>query len=116
MHLDLHEAVALTGLAPSALHVEREASRPIAADLRLGQLGEQLANRREQSRVRRRIRARRPPDRTLVDVDDLVDVLEPGDARMRAGNHARSVEMPGERTRKNVLDQRGFAITRMAGD
>ena len=45
VHLDLHEAVALARLAAAALHVEREASRPVAADLRLGQLGEQLADR-----------------------------------------------------------------------
>ena len=50
VHLDLHETVALTRLAPSALHVEREAPRSVAANLRLGQLGEQLANRREQAR------------------------------------------------------------------
>ena len=50
VHLDLHEPVALTRLAAAALHVEREAPRPVAADLRFGQLGEQLANRREQTR------------------------------------------------------------------
>ena len=76
VHLDLHETVALARLAPSALHVEREAPRSVAANLRLGQLGEELADRREQAGVRRRIRARRAADRTLVDVDDLVDVLE----------------------------------------
>ena len=76
VHLDLHETVALTRFAAPALHVEREAPGPVAANLRFGQLGEQLANRREQARVRRRIRARRAADRTLIDVDDLVDVLE----------------------------------------
>ena len=85
MHLDLHEPVALTRLAASALHVEREAPRPVAADLRLGHLGEQLANGREEPGVRRRIRARRAADRTLVDVDDLVDVLETRDAVVLPG-------------------------------
>ena len=63
VHLDLHEAVALARLAAAALHVEREAPGPVAADLRLGQFGEQLANRREEPGVRRRIRARRAADR-----------------------------------------------------
>ena len=116
VHLDLHEAVALTRLAAAALHVEREASRPIAANLRLGQLGEELANRREESGVRRRIRARRATDRTLVDVDDLVDVLEARDARVRAGNHARAIEMPRQRAMQNVFDQRRLARAGHAGD
>ena len=116
VHLDLHEPVALTRLAASALHVEREAPRPVAADLRFRQLGEQLADRREQPRVRRRIRARRATDRALVDVDDLVDVLEPRDAIVRAGNHARAIEMPRERVVQDVLDQRRLARARHAGD
>ncbi|HET7321265.1 MAG TPA: hypothetical protein VFI96_02140, partial [Longimicrobiaceae bacterium] len=45
VHLDLHEAVALARLAPAALHVEGEAPRPVAADLRLRHLREQLADR-----------------------------------------------------------------------
>ena len=106
VHLDLHEAVALARLAAPALHVEREASRPVAADLRVRQLGEQLANGREQPRVRGRIRARRAADRALVDVDDLVDVLEPRDAIVLAGNHARAIEVARERVVQNVLDER----------
>ena len=109
MHLDLHETIALTRFAASALHVEREAPRPVAANLRFGQLGEQLANRREQARVRRGIRARRATDRTLVDVDDLVDVLEARDARMRAGNDSRAIEVSRQRAMQNVLDQRRLA-------
>ena len=98
VHLDLHEPVALARLAAPALHVEREAARPVAADLRLGQLGEELADRREQPGVRRRVGARRAADRALVDVDDLVDVLEPRDARVRAGDDPGAVEVPRERT------------------
>jgi len=75
MHLDLDQSVALARLAPSALHVEREATRSVAPDLGLRQLGEQLADRREQPDVRGRVGARRPADRALVDLDDLVDVL-----------------------------------------
>jgi hypothetical protein len=48
VHLDLDEPVALARLAAAALHVEREAPRAVAADLRLGHLGEQLAHGREQ--------------------------------------------------------------------
>src|SRR6185369_2987952 len=75
LHLDLDDPVALAVLAAAALDVEREAARPVAADARLGHAGEELADRGEQADVRRRVRTRRPADRALVDLDDLVDLL-----------------------------------------
>src|SRR5262249_4187009 len=55
MHLDLDEPVALAGLAAATLHVERKAARSVAA-LACGlHLCEELANRREESCVGRRI-------------------------------------------------------------
>ena len=56
--------------------------------------------------IRRRIRARRSADRALVDVDDLVDVLEARDARVRSWDDARAIEMPRQRAMQNVLDER----------
>ena len=76
LHLDLDDPVALAVLAAAALDVEREPARAVAADARLGHAREQLADRREQADVGRRVRARRPADRALVDLDDLVDVLD----------------------------------------
>jgi len=46
MHLDFHEPIALTRLAAPALDVEREPARPVAAQLGLGEIGEQLPDRR----------------------------------------------------------------------
>src|SRR5204862_263375 len=112
VHLDLHQPIALARLAPPALHVEREASRPISADLRFRQLGKQLADRREQARVGGRIRSWRAANRALIDVDDLIDVLEPRYAPVRARNHARSVEMPRQRAMQDVLDERRLAGAR----
>ena len=85
LHLDLDVAVARAGLAAAALHVEGEAARLVAAQPRLGHGGEQLADRREQAGVGRRVRARRAADRRLVDVDDLVDVLQAVDGVALAG-------------------------------
>src|SRR3569833_2187730 len=116
VHLDLHEPVALTGLAATTLHVERKASRPVATDLRLRQLGEQLADRREEAGVRRRVRARCAADRRLVDVDDLVDVLEAGDALVRSRNHSRAIKVPRERPMQNVFDERRLARSRHSRD
>ena len=116
VHLDLHEPVALTRLAAAALHVERESARTVAADLRIRQLGEELADGREESRVRRGIGARRATDRALVDVDHLVDVLEAGDAIVLAGDHARPVKVAREMVVENVLDQRRLSGAGNAGD
>src|SRR5690606_39458640 len=84
VHLDLDHAVALARLAAPALDVEAEPARRVAAGARFLGRGEELADRREEARVRRRIRARRAADRALADVDHAVDVLEPlhrGDGR-----------------------------------
>ena len=73
VHLDRDDAVALARFAAAALDVEREPSRLVAARLRFGHHREQLADEREQARVGRRIRSRRPADRRLIDLDHLVD-------------------------------------------
>jgi hypothetical protein len=76
LHLDLDDPVALALLAATALDVEREAARPVAADASFRHGGEQLADRREQPDVGRGVGAGRPADRALVDLDDLVDLLQ----------------------------------------
>src|SRR5688500_17803229 len=116
MHLDLHESVALAGLATPPLHVEGESSGSVPADLGVGQLGEQLANRREEPGVGRGVRARRATDRTLVDVDALVDEIETADAIARARNDPRAIEMPGQRTVQDVLDERRLPRARNPSD
>ena len=97
VHLDLDDAVALAGLAAAALDVEREAAGLVAARLALGQAGEPLADRREGAGIGRGVRARRAADRRLVDVDDLVDVLEPLDAVVRGGGLRGAVELARHR-------------------
>src|SRR6202012_4908314 len=93
VHLDLDDAVALAGLAAAALDVEGEAPGLVAARLRFGQAGEPFADRRERAGISRRVRARGAADRRLVDVDDLVDMLQPLDAVMRCGAFAGAVEL-----------------------
>ena len=62
LHLDLDDAVALASLTPSPLHVEAEASRLVAAHLRLGHAREEVTDVREHPGVRRWVAARRPAD------------------------------------------------------
>ena len=91
VHLHLGHAVALAGFAAPALDVEREAPGVVAARARLGHAGEQLADRREQPRVGRRIGARRAADRALVDAHHLVEMLQARDriVRRRLGRPSR---------------------------
>ena len=58
MHFDLDYAVALAGFAASALDVEGETARSIAARAGFGHSGEQLADRGEQAGIRCRVGTR----------------------------------------------------------
>src|SRR5215212_5229165 len=80
VHLDLDLAVAATDFAAAPLYVEAEAPRLVSARPGLLRATEQVADLIEDAGVGGRIRARRTADRRLVDVDDLVDLLEPADA------------------------------------
>ena len=84
LHLDLEDPVALAVLAPPALDVEAEPAGLVAADPGLGNAREQLADRPEQPGVGGRVRAGRPADRALVDLDDLVDRIDAVDAVVRS--------------------------------
>ena len=116
LHLDLQDPVALAVLAATALDVEAEAAGLVAADARLGDAGEELADRAEQAGVRRRVRARRPADRALVDLDDLVDVLDAGEAVVRPDRLARAVQLAGEGPVEDVRHERRLAAPGHAGD
>ncbi len=91
IHLQPVGAVALARFAAAARLVEAEPARLVAAHLRLGQLGEQVADLVEDLDVRRRVGARRAADRRLVDVDDLVDMLGADDAVVVAERRASAV-------------------------
>ena len=79
VHLHQLHAVALARLAAAALHVEAEAARRVAERARLRRQREDLADGVEHLGVRRRVAARRAADGPLVDVDHLVEVLDPAE-------------------------------------
>src|ERR1700689_498500 len=61
-HFNALQAIALAGLAAAALYVEAEAAGLVAALARFRQHGEDVADRRKDSRISGRIRARRAAD------------------------------------------------------
>src|SRR6185312_1128916 len=59
---------------------------------------------------------RRAADRRLVDVDDLVDVLQPLDAVVRGGGERGAVELARDGVVQRVDQQRRLAAAGNAGD
>ena len=116
VHLDLDLAVALARLAAAALDVEREAARLVAAHLRVGRQRVQLADVREEVGVRRGVRARRAADRALVDLDHLVERVDPLDASCAPGFERIRVQLVGERLVDDLVHERRLAGARDAGD
>ena len=85
----------------------------VAAGLGLGELGVEVADLVEQLDVGRRVRARGAADRRLVDVDDLVELVEPLDPVVPA--RARSIAAVRSRAQgvaEDVADQRALARAR----
>src|SRR5215510_6925197 len=112
VHLDLHQPVALAGLAPSALDVEGEAPGLVAAHARIRRASQQSPDEGEDARVGGGIRAWCPPDGRLVDVDDLVEVLGSLDPVVRARALLGAVEHLGQRAIEDVVHQGGLPRTR----
>src|SRR5699024_4797058 len=116
VHLDLQGAVARAGVAAPALDVEGEPARLVAADLGLTRLREELADPVEDPGVRRRVGPRGAPDRALVDVHDLVEVVQPADRLVPSGYLPGTVELVGENLVEDVVDERRLARPGYPGD
>src|SRR5581483_7746661 len=76
----------------------------------------ELADRVEELDVGRRVRARRPADRLLVDRDDLVEEVRALDAVVRARLRLRAHELPRERRQEDLVDEGALPGARDAGD
>ena len=115
MHLDLNDAIATAGLATAAFHIETETARLVAAQPSLRGLAEQFADRIKQAGIGCRIGAWRSPDRRLVDINNLVDMLCAPDPRMRTGPCMRAVNLLRQCLKQYFVDQRTFAGARYSG-
>ncbi len=109
MHFNFQQPVALAGLAAPALHIERKAPAVIASGFCLIGLGEGGADQVKQPRVGGRVAPGRAPDGGLVDVDDLVQLLNPLDAVMGAGIGGGAVQIPGQGVVEDLVHQAALA-------
>ena len=115
VHLDLQQAVAGAGLAAAAANVEREAPGIVAAQLRVLRGGKEAADIVKQAGIRRRVGARRAADGTLVNVDDLVQILHTVNAVAFPGAELRMVEPARKGLVQHLVDERGLAAAGHAG-
>src|SRR5690606_16527600 len=116
MHLDLADAVALSGLAAAALDVEAEAAGLVAVRAGLGELGEEVADGVEDLDVGGRVAAGRAADGLLIDGDDLVELLDALDRVVAADPAGAVVDVALERGVEDVVDEGGLAGAAHAGD
>ena len=75
LHLDRHSAVALANFTTAARHIKRKVRRLQSPRLSFARRGKRFANRVVNLDVGDGIRARRAPDRGLIDEDYFVDIL-----------------------------------------
>ncbi len=110
VHFDLDQAVALAGLAASALDVEGEPPCLVAARAGFLGAGKQVANRRKQSGIGCRVGAWRAADRALVDIHYLVQVLQAVEAVVGCSlQRGRAVQCGRGNREQSIVDQCRFA-------
>ena len=116
MHFDFHQAVAVTGLAPAALYIEGEAARAVAPHFGIGCGSKQIPDVIEQPRIGSGVGPGGSADGALVNVDDLVQVLQPFNAFAGAGAGSGVVQLGSQGFVQHLANQAGLAGAGNAGD
>ena len=92
IHLDFIHPITLAGFAAAAFYVKAETALFIAPDLGLIRRGKKRPDMIKYAGIGDRVRPGRPADRTLVDVDDLIDLFQPPDLFVLQRADSGSVE------------------------
>ena len=115
VHLDFAYAIAFARFTSAALNVERKAPGLVAVDLALGEFREEAPDLVEDLDIGGGITARGSADRTLVDVDDLVELLEAGNVAMATDPGVAADEFASRGGIENIIHERRLARSRYAG-
>ena len=75
MHLNLYDAVSAAGFTTTTLYIKGESSLVVASFLGILGTRKEISNEVENAGIGCRIRTGSPSNRTLVDVDYLIQVL-----------------------------------------
>ncbi len=116
LHLDTILALSLTRLAAAAFDIEAETTRRITAYFALGHIAEQVANLVEQVGIGRRVAARRAADRTLIDLDHFVQMLQSVNRLVLAGEGLRAIEVLAQSLAEDLDQERTLAAAADAGN
>ena len=116
VHFDLQKAVAGTGLAAPALHIEGKTVLLVAPGLGFGGHGENFPDEVEYAGVGGRVGTGGAADGALVDADDLVQLLHALHGVEFAWIGLSPVQHLGQMLIENLVDQTGFARAADAGD
>ena len=116
VHLDPQRAVARASITPAALHVEAEPTRLVSANPGLLGPGEQLPDVVEHTGVGGGVGAGCPPDRRLIDVDDLVDPVHSLQGRVKARRHLGPVHLLHQGLVEDFVYQGGLPGPRYSGN
>src|SRR5262249_14362793 len=108
---DLIHAFAMAGLATPTFDVERETSGHVASRFGLIGHGKDFAYHIEQTGVGSRVRARRAPDRRLVDVYYFVDFVAARYLLKTLGSRNSAVDIVAQKLEQEIVHQRGFSGT-----
>ncbi|SHU23608.1 Uncharacterised protein [Mycobacteroides abscessus subsp. abscessus] len=116
VHLDLDGAVARARFAAATLDVEGEPARLITPHLGLCGRREERADLVENSGIGGRIRAGCAPDRRLIHPHQFVHLVQARHPGVPARHLARPVELVGQHSGEDVVDQSRLPRTRYAGN
>ena len=116
VHFNLQKAVAGAGLAAPALYIEGKAVLLVAPRLGFGGHGKDFANEIKHAGVGGRVGTGGAADGTLVDADDLVQLLHAFHGFEFARIGLSPVQHLGQMLIENFVDQTGFARAADAGD
>jgi len=95
VHLNRDGAVSGAVLAPATLHIEAKPARLVTSHLCFCDFGKKGANFIEHTRVGCRVTPGCPADGRLVNMDNLVELINTGDARVEPWNMAGTVQSVG---------------------
>src|SRR6266513_1797812 len=115
VHFDFNQPAALAVFAATAFDIEAETPRVIPTYARGRKLCEQFPNWCECSAVSDWIGSRRAPNRTLINHNGFVDLVDPAQTTKRPRFFLCVVEMSEQCAAQNIVYQSRFAAARHTG-